>query len=117
MRNRTAVFAMLVAIAAGALSPSCAFAAERVDSTTWLSFYESLSVIKGSLSPAQVAVLNQDLDTIDAYYLGQYLDGINPENGDLAIKSDLSGLDIVGIHALATRYKAEMSQSNDQLQK
>lgn len=101
---------VLVLLLAGMLLTCTAFAEDRVNSASWLAFYESLAAMKRSLGPDEVVTLNQDLGTIDAYFLGRYLDGLDAGLGDLQFKSDLSGLDHQGIHALAVKYKARMDK-------
>lgn len=120
MHNGTATFALLTALIFGAFSAPCAYALDRVNSASWLAFYESLADMKQGLSSEQVATLNQDLAIIDAYYLGRYMDGIDVELGDLQIRESLSGLNSRGIHTLAVEYQNEMDKlrtRNNQLKK
>lgn len=101
------ISALFMVLIAGA---PCAMGADRVNSASWLTFYESLAQLKRSLTPDQVETLNQDLSTIDAYYLGRYLDGNDGQLGDLELKNSLAGLDGKGIHTLAAQYRSEMDK-------
>lgn len=110
MQKGTAILALFMMTLAGSLGAGEALAADRVNSASWLTFYESLADMKRSMTQEQVESLNQDLSTIDAYYLGRYLDGNDGQLGDLELKSDLSGLDSKGIHALAVKYGSAMDK-------
>jgi hypothetical protein len=100
-------------ISCAALAPK----GERIDSSSWLTFYESLGSMRHSLNAADLAELNQDLSFIDAYYLGQYLDGVDPEEGDTALIRALSGLSRQEIHALAADKRAQMLDHDKMISK
>lgn len=110
MQKGTAILALFMVIMAGSLGAGETFAADRVNSASWLTFYESLADMKRSMTQEQVESLNQDLSTIDAYYLGRYLDGNDGQLGDLELKNSLAGLDSKGVHTLAGQYRSEMDK-------
>lgn len=117
MHKGTATLALITGLIVGALCAPGVHAQDRVNSASWLAFYESLADMKRGLSSEGVATLNQDLATLDAYYLGRYLDGIDNELGDLQIREDLSGLGGSDIHLLAIKYKNEMDKLSGQVKK
>lgn len=86
-----------------ASGPANAAAPARVDSSSWLTFYESLASVKSTLSESQASTLNQDLSTIDQHFFELYFDGVDSEMGDLKLRESLSGLDAKGIHKLAIK--------------
>lgn len=106
MQTGKATIVLLLAITAGAMGSLPAQATDRVNSSSWLSFYESLADLKKDLSQAQSLTLDEDLRAIDAYYLGRYLDGIDAEDGDLPLREALAGLNPSEIHLLAEKYKS-----------
>ncbi|MBI6882820.1 hypothetical protein JEU22_02755 [Pseudomonas putida] len=108
----SAFFILLTAASLLASGPGNAASPARVDSSSWLTFYESLASVKSTLSESQASTLNHDLSTIDQHFFELYFDGVDSEMGDLKLRESLSGLDAKGIHKLAIKLKEAKVNNN-----
>jgi hypothetical protein len=76
---------------------------KTVDSSTWITFYDSLDVMKNELPIEARQALTEDVHAVDDYYFGQYADGVYTQEGDLRFKASLNGLTARQIHQLAVK--------------
>jgi hypothetical protein len=94
---------LAVVFLGGLLSMPAQAQGTKVDSTTWITFYDSLDVMKSELPIEASQTLTEDVHAVDDYYFAQYADGVYTQEGDLRFKASLNGLSASQIHKLALK--------------